>query len=186
MGDLGSIPGLGRSPGEGKGYPLQCPGLENSWILQSMGSQRVGRYFHFQTKLMKTSFLKKEMATHSSILAWKNPWTQEPESLQSVGLQRVGHDWVTNTSYDGLLQDLGYSPLYYTVGPGCSSKCWLILVVRFCDNVQWDNTFQRQSLTAIFTAFCPFFTVKGESIIVFQDFKSYGDLVLSGSPRELK
>ena len=29
-GDQGSIPGLGRSPGEGKGYPLQCPGLENS------------------------------------------------------------------------------------------------------------------------------------------------------------
>ena len=29
-GDLGSIPGLGRSPGEGKGYPLQCSGLENS------------------------------------------------------------------------------------------------------------------------------------------------------------
>ena len=36
-GDLGSIPGLGRSPGEGKGYPLQYSGLENS-----MGSQRVG------------------------------------------------------------------------------------------------------------------------------------------------
>ena len=30
VGDLGSIPGLGRSPGEGKGYPLQCSGLENS------------------------------------------------------------------------------------------------------------------------------------------------------------
>jgi len=31
--DLGSIPGLGRSPGEGKGYPLQCSGLENSWTI---------------------------------------------------------------------------------------------------------------------------------------------------------
>ena len=37
VGDLGSIPGLGRSPGEGKGYPLQCSGLENS-----MRSQRLG------------------------------------------------------------------------------------------------------------------------------------------------
>ena len=37
VGDLGLIPGLGRSPGEGKGYPLQCSGLE-----KSMGSQRVG------------------------------------------------------------------------------------------------------------------------------------------------
>ena len=36
--------------------------------------------------------LKKEMATHSSILAWKIPWTEEPGRLQSMGLQRVGHD----------------------------------------------------------------------------------------------
>ena len=35
----------------------------------------------------------KEMATHSSILAWKIPWTEEPSRLQSKGLQRVGHDW---------------------------------------------------------------------------------------------
>ena len=34
----------------------------------------------------------KEMATHSIILAWKIPWTEEPIRLQSVGLQRVGHD----------------------------------------------------------------------------------------------
>ena len=32
------------------------------------------------------------MATHSSILAWKNPWTEEPGGLQSMGLQRVRHD----------------------------------------------------------------------------------------------
>ena len=57
VGDLGSIPGLGRSPGERKGYPLQYSGLE-----------------------------EKEMATHSSILAWKSPWTQEPGGLQSMGL----------------------------------------------------------------------------------------------------
>ena len=36
--------------------------------------------------------LKKEMATHSSILAWRIPWTEEPGGLQSMGLQRVGHD----------------------------------------------------------------------------------------------
>ena len=35
---------------------------------------------------------EKEMATHSSTLAWKIPWTEEPGSLQSMGLQRVGHD----------------------------------------------------------------------------------------------
>ena len=36
--------------------------------------------------------LEKEMATHSSILAWRIPWTEEPGSLQSTGSQRVGHD----------------------------------------------------------------------------------------------
>ena len=41
--------------------------------------------------------LEKEMATHSSILAWKISWTEEPDGLQSRGLQRVEHDWVTNT-----------------------------------------------------------------------------------------
>ena len=49
-GELGSIPGLGRSPGE-------------------------------------------EMATHSSILVWRIPWTEEPGGLQSMGSQRVGHNW---------------------------------------------------------------------------------------------
>ena len=36
--------------------------------------------------------LEKEMATHSSILAWRNPWTEEPGGLQSMGSQRDGHD----------------------------------------------------------------------------------------------
>ena len=40
--------------------------------------------------------LEKEMATHSSTLAWKIPWTEEPGRLQSMGSQRVGHDWVTS------------------------------------------------------------------------------------------
>ena len=36
--------------------------------------------------------LEKEMATHSSVLAWRIPWTEEPGGLQSMGSQRVGHD----------------------------------------------------------------------------------------------
>jgi len=42
--------------------------------------------------------LKKEMATHSSILAWRTPWTEEPGGVQSMGSQRVGHDRATFTS----------------------------------------------------------------------------------------
>ena len=41
--------------------------------------------------------LEKEMATHSSILAWRIPLTEEPGELQSLGLQKVGHHWATNT-----------------------------------------------------------------------------------------
>ena len=40
--------------------------------------------------------LEKGMATHSSILAWRIPWTEEPGGLQSMGSQRVGHDSATN------------------------------------------------------------------------------------------
>ena len=42
--------------------------------------------------------LEKEMATHSGILSWEIPWTEEPGRLQSVRSQRVGHDWVTEHS----------------------------------------------------------------------------------------
>ena len=42
--------------------------------------------------------LEKEMATHSSTLPWKIPWTEKPGSLQSMGLQRVTHDWATKLS----------------------------------------------------------------------------------------
>ena len=51
---------------------------------------------HFQSLGQKDP-LEKEIATHSSILAWRIPWTEEPGGLQSMGLQRVRQDWVTNT-----------------------------------------------------------------------------------------
>ena len=196
-GDLGSIPGLGRSPGEGKGYPLQYSGLENSmdsivhgvpksrtrlseflftsgilWLWHINSQQHVGsssmirdrtqapalgtwslspwttrevlKSFHFNAKipppkshsnfpsvsipvfLVQASVIslldprfphwlsskesthnagatgdmgliprkipsRRAMATHSSILAWRIPWTEEPGELQSIGLYRVQH-----------------------------------------------------------------------------------------------
>ena len=45
-----------------------------------------------------TIFLEKAMATHSSTLAWKIPWTKEPGRLQSMGSRRVGHDCATSLS----------------------------------------------------------------------------------------
>ena len=54
----------------------RLPAMQGTWV-QSLGQEDP---------------LEKEMATHSSILAWKIPWTEEPGRLQSLGLQRVGHD----------------------------------------------------------------------------------------------
>ena len=42
--------------------------------------------------------LEKEMVTHSSILGWRIPWTEELDGLPSMGSHRVGHDWATNTN----------------------------------------------------------------------------------------
>ena len=58
---------------------------------------------------VKEDPLEKEMATHSSILAWRTLWTEEPSGLQSMGSERVRHDWVTNTfSIDVIIEIRGW------------------------------------------------------------------------------
>ena len=57
--------------------------------------------------------LEKGMATHSNILAWRIPWTEEPNRLQSMGLQKVEHSWVAifTFTFPGLLgSDMFFSP----------------------------------------------------------------------------
>ena len=55
--------------------------------------------------------LEKQMVTHSSILAWRIPWMEEPGGLQSMGLQRVRHNWATSlhftSLYDPAIPQLG-------------------------------------------------------------------------------
>ena len=83
------ILGSGRSAGEEIGYPLQyswaslvaqlvknLPAMQETWV-QSLGWEDP---------------LEKGKATHSSILAWRIPWREEPGGLQSTESQRVGHD----------------------------------------------------------------------------------------------
>ena len=83
--------------------------------------------------------LEKEMAIHSSILAWKIPWTEEPGRLQSTGSRRVGHNWVTDThiqlqlSQDHLLNRLflllwiAFRSLSKIKWHKCKGFCTLIL-----------------------------------------------------------
>ena len=64
---------------------------ERAFTLDSEEKQdkKIGRFY--VTKMIFPS-LEKEMATHSRILAWKSPWTEEPGALQFTGPQRVRHD----------------------------------------------------------------------------------------------
>jgi len=88
-GDADLIPGLERSPGEGIGYPFQY-----SWA--SMVAQTIKNLSAMLETLIRSlggeDPLEEGIATHSSILAWRIPWTEDPGWLQSMGLQRVGHD----------------------------------------------------------------------------------------------
>ena len=52
--------------------------------------------------------LEMGIATHFSILAWRIPWTEEPGGLQSMGLQRVRHDWATNTFIQYLSWEMSF------------------------------------------------------------------------------
>ena len=96
-GDVGSIPGSGRSPGEGNGNPVQYSCLENS-VDGGAWKAAVHGVAEGRTQLSDFTFtfhfhaLKKEMATHSSVLAWRIPGTGEPGGLPSMGSHRVGHD----------------------------------------------------------------------------------------------
>ena len=88
--------------GEGNGNPLQYSCLENP-VDRGAWWAAVHRVTQSQTRLKRLSSsrrvlvphnpcLEKGMATHSSILAWRIPWTEEPGELQSIGSQGVGHD----------------------------------------------------------------------------------------------
>ena len=76
--------------------------------------------FKFSSHLDNSFYhLQKKMATHSNTLAWKILWTEEPGRLQSLGLQRVGHDWVTSLSlsHDSLSESEGRSVLSDSLWP---------------------------------------------------------------------
>ena len=94
---VGSTPGLGRFPGVGNGNPLQYSRLKNSmdrgawWVAVHGVTQRQTRLSDF-TFTFHFHALEKEMATHSSVLAWRIPGTGEPGGLPSMGSHRGGHD----------------------------------------------------------------------------------------------
>ena len=76
----------------------RLPTMRETWV-QSLGRE---------------DQLEKEMATHSSIHAWKIPWTEEPGGLQPTGSQRVGRDWATSLHFTSDMSQIGFQSLKAT------------------------------------------------------------------------
>ena len=83
------------------GTPLQYSCLENpmdggAWWAAVHGVARSQTRLRDFTLTFHFHALEEEMVTHSSVLAWRIPWTEDPGGLQSMGSLGVGHDWVTS------------------------------------------------------------------------------------------
>ena len=96
----------------------RLPAMTETWV-QSLGQEDP---------------LEKKKATHSSTLAWRIPWTEKPGRLQSIGSQRVGHDWATSLSLSLFFWKL------YSCGFTFKSLFW----VNFC--IWWEEKIQICSL----------------------------------------
>ena len=83
--------------------------------------------------------LEKGMATHSSILAWRIPWIEEPDRLQSTGLPRVRYDWAANTSYDSSMFNL-----LSTCQAVFQRACTITFLPALCDS--WVVSFENLTL----------------------------------------
>ena len=134
--------------GEGNGYPLQYSCLENSmdrgaWqatvhgLAKSWtfwGASLVAQMVKNPPAMQETQVwflgqedpLEKGTATHTSILAWRIPQTEKPGGLQSMGLQRVGHDWWLTLSHSQPSQGISQwlLPSLYTLPPLSKSGLW--------------------------------------------------------------
>ena len=119
------------SLGEGDGTPLQYSCLKNpingeAWWAAVHGVAKSRTWLCGFTFTFNFHALEKEMATHSSVLAWRIPGTGEPDRLPSVGSHRLGHDWrdlaaaaaaaaAAATARPSLAYIIGFLPFVLTV-----------------------------------------------------------------------
>ena len=95
--------------------------------------------------------LEQETATHSSILACKIPWTEEPGGLQSMGSHRVGHDW-SDLAAAAAAADVECNSLCYTVDPCCFAiSIFQCLHLNYCNQFLIDFSFHGFSLSSYST-----------------------------------
>ena len=131
--------------GEGNGTPLQYSCLENAmdggaWLAAVHGVAKS------QTRLSDFTFtfhfhaLEKEMATHSSTLAWRIPWMEEPGGLQSMGSLRVRRDRATSLSLFTFMhwrRKWQPTPVFL---PGESQGRWSLVGCRLWGRTELDTT----------------------------------------------
>ena len=118
----------------------RLPGMWETWV-RSLGQEDP---------------LEKEKATHSSILAWKIPWREEPGRLQSMGSQRVGHNWALSLSFL-LLRNPDCSSTYNIfLSPGCLICIWTYS--RLSNFIPHSWYFILPSTIILFFSYSSFFT----------------------------
>ena len=109
--------------------------MPNSGIAGSYGSSISSFLRNIHTVL-----LEKAMATHSSTLAWKIPWTEKPGRLQSMGLRGVRHDWATSLSLFSFMhwrRKWQPTPVFL---PGESQGWWSLVGCRLWGRTESDTT----------------------------------------------
>ena len=112
--------------------PVLLAGKSHGWRslvgLQSMGSLRVGHDWAMSLSLFTFHFhaLEKEMATHSSVLAWRILGTEGPGGLLSMGSQRVRHDWSDLAAVGNVFRETNMNS--YIMHGICFSVCGFTVV----------------------------------------------------------
>ena len=143
--------GASLSLGEGNGTPLQYSCLENpmdggAWWATVYGVTKS------QTQLSDFTFtfhfhaLEKEMATHSSVLAWRIPGTGEPGRLPSMGSHRVGHDWSDWAAAAAAASFI----LKFTVAKGGNyTKTWHEILTPMWPHIPVSNPYVKSFLISL-------------------------------------
>ena len=97
--------------------------------------------------------LEEGMATHSSILAWRIPWTEEPGGLQSMGSQRVGHSWATfslRNYHLSIHNTISALTAIYWMSMKCINSVYVcVKVAQSCLYSPWDSPGQNTGVGSL-------------------------------------
>ena len=159
--------------------PVFLPGKSHGWR-SLVGCSPWGRLESDTTERLHLHALEKEMATHSSVLAWRIPGTGEPGGLPSMGLYRVGHDW-SDLAAAAVLNRIWLSVTSLTRLPGSSvheiipvrTLKWVVIsfsitVIRQDQaesDENWKNSFINPNMS-VEQAFCDvYFSIRSPHLL---------------------